>query len=60
MSSFPWLQQLNINNDTNWQVKTLTDIFLNIMSNFIASETRRFVPRNSPWITTPLKTLGFD
>ena len=57
MSSFPSFQHLNINNDPNWQVKTFTDIFLNIMSNFIPSETERFVPRDSPWITKPLKTL---
>ena len=33
MHSFPRLQQLNGNTDANWQVKTSTDIFLNIMSN---------------------------
>ena len=56
MTSFPWCQHLNINTDPNWQVKTFTDIFLNIMSNFITNETKRFVPRD-PWITKPLKTL---
>ena len=27
------------------------------MSNFIPNETKRFVPRNPPWITKPLKTM---
>ena len=57
MSRFPWLQHLNLNTDPNWQVKTFTDIFLNIMSNFIRNETKRIVPRDPPWITKPLKTL---
>ena len=57
MTSFPWRQQLNLNTDTNWQVKTFTDIFLNIMSNFITNESKKFVPRDPPWITKPLKTM---
>ena len=27
------------------------------MSNFIPNETKRFVPRDPPWITKPLKTM---
>ena len=42
MTSFPWRQHLNINTDPNWQVKTFTDILLNIMSNFIPNEIKRF------------------
>ena len=57
MHSFPWLQQLNLNTDANWQVKTFADIFLNIMSNFIPNETKRFVSRDPPWITNSIKTL---
>ena len=57
MTSFPWRQHLNVNTDPNWQVKTFTDTFLNIMSNFIPNETKRFIPRNPPWITKPLKTM---
>ena len=57
MTNFPWLQHLNLNSDPNWQVKTFTDIFLNIMSNFIPNETKTFIPRDPPWITKPLKTL---
>ena len=54
---FPWLEQLNLNTDTNWQVKTFTEIFLNIMSNYIPNETKRFIPRDPPWITKPIKTM---
>ena len=57
MISFPWRQHLNINTDPNWQVRTFTDTFLNIMSNFIPNETKRFIPRDPPWITKPLKTM---
>ena len=57
MICFPWLQHLNLNTDINWQVKTFTDIFLNIMSNLIPNETKRFVPRDPSWITKPIKTL---
>ena len=56
MSEFPWRQHLNVITDTNWQVKTFTDIFLNIMSNFIPNDTKRIVPRDPPWITRPIKT----
>ena len=57
MANFPWWQNLHDNTDPNWQVKRFTDIFLNIMSNFIPNETKRFVPRDPPWITKPLKTM---
>ena len=57
MHSVPWLQQLDLNTDTNWQVQTFTDIFLHIMSNFIPNETKRFVSRDLPWITNSIKTL---
>ena len=57
MTSFPWFQHLNSNTDPNWQVKTFTEIFLNIMSNLIPNETKRFVPRDPPWITKSLKTM---
>ena len=57
MTTFPWLQHFNLNTDPNWQVKTFTDIFLNIMENFIPNEIKKIVPRNPPWITKPLKTM---
>ena len=57
MTNFPWLQYLNLNTDPNWQVKTFTEIFLGIMSKCIPIETKKFIPRDPPWITKPLKTL---
>ena len=57
MTHFPWFEQLNLNMDIDWQVKTFTEIFLNIMSNYIPNETKRFVPRDPPWITKPIKTM---
>ena len=57
MKIFPWFEQLNLNVDINWQVNTFTEIFLNIMSNYIPNETKRFVPRDLPWITKPIKTM---
>ena len=57
MTNFPWLQHLSLNNDPNWQVKTFTDILLNIMTNFVPNETKRFVPRDPPWITRPLRKM---
>ena len=57
MTNFPWLQHLSLNNDPNWQVKTFTDIVLNIISNFVPNEIKRFVPRDPPWITKPLKNM---
>ena len=57
MTKFPWLQHLSLNNDPNWQVKTFSDILLNIISNFVPHKTKRFVPRDPPWITRPLKNM---
>ena len=57
MTNFPWIEQLILNSDTNWQVKTFTEISLNIMSNYIPNEIKRFVPRDPPWITKPIKTM---
>ena len=57
MTSFPWIQYLSLNTDPNWQVKIFTDILLNIMSNFVPNETKRYVPRDPPWINKPLKSM---
>ena len=56
MNSFPWEQHFSLNNDVNWQVKSFTDIILNIMSNFIPNDTKIITPRDPPWITKELKT----
>ena len=58
MTTFPWFQHLNINIDPNWQFKTFADALLNIISNFIPNEIKRFVPRDPPpWIMKSLKTM---
>ena len=57
MNNFPWYDHFSLNSDVNWRVKTFTEIFLNIMSNFIPNEIKRIFPRDPPWITKPLKTL---
>ena len=36
---------------------SFTDTFISIMSNSIPNETERFVLRDPPWITKPLKTM---
>ena len=40
IENFPWSQQLNLNTDPNWQVKTFHEIFLNIMASFIPNESK--------------------
>ena len=35
MTNFPCGQHLSLNRDPNWQVKTFTDTFLNILTNFV-------------------------
>ena len=57
MISLPWLQHFSLSPDPNWQVKTFTDIFLNIMSTFMPNEIKRCSPHEPPWITNRLKTL---
>ena len=57
MISFPWVQHFRLNPDPNWQVKTFTGIFLNIMSTFIPNEIKKCSPRDPPWITSQLKSL---
>ena len=56
-NSKKWTQHFNLNNDVNWQVKSFTEIFINIMSNFIPNEVKRFVYRDPPWIDKQLKTM---
>ena len=57
MESFPWSEKLLLNTDPYWQVKTFQEILLNIMSNFIPNEVRKFIPRDPPWIDKSIKTL---
>ena len=57
MTSYSWIQQLNINLDTNWETKTFTKIFLNIISNFIPHETKIITSCDTPRVTEALKTI---
>ena len=57
MPNFPWFQHLSLNTDPNWQVITFIDIVMNIMSNFVPIEIKRFVPPDPPWITKALKSM---
>ena len=47
ITNFPWLEQLNLNTDPNWQVKTFTKILLNLMTNYIPNETKICSSRSS-------------
>jgi hypothetical protein len=52
MDLFPWENELRkLENDPNAQVELLTDVILNISSNFIPSDLKRVKPRDPPWIT---------
>ena len=56
LKNFPWAQHFSLNDDVNWQVKSFTEIVLNIMSNFIPNEVKRVIPRDPPWINKQLKS----
>ena len=56
LSNFPWAQHFGLNNDVDWQVKSFTEIILNIMSNFVPYEVKRMIPRDPPWIDRELKS----
>ena len=43
--------------ETNWQVKSFTEIILNIMSNFVPNEIIKVVPGDPPWISGSLKNM---
>ena len=52
MTNFAWMNHCNKNADPNcWLVETFTEIFLNIMSNFIPNKTTKIKPRDPPWIS---------
>ena len=57
IANFPWVEQLNLNKDINWQTKLFTGTIMNIMSNFIPNEMKTFSTRDPPWLDKPLKTL---
>ena len=57
MENFPWERHFSLNSDPTWQIKEFNKIFLNIMSNSIPHEIKKIIPRDSPWITKPLKAM---
>ena len=46
MTEFPWVGHFSLNSDVNWQAKPFTEIFLNIMSNFVPNEVKNLIPRD--------------
>ena len=56
LKAYPWVQQFNLNNDTNWQVKQFTEVVHNVLSNFVPHDIKKIVPRDPRWITKTLKT----
>ena len=46
MTTFPWVQHFSLNPDVNWQVKSFSDIVLNIMSNFVPNEVKKMINRD--------------
>ena len=57
ISNFPWVRHLRSNPDLNWQVKSSTEIIINIMSNFVPNKIIKVVPGDPPWITWSLKNM---
>ena len=45
------------NQDVDWQVKSFTDIVLNIMCNFIPNKIIKVIPRDPPWVDCELKRM---
>ena len=43
-----WERHFETNNDPNWQVKSFTEIILNIMTNFIPNKVIHVVPADPP------------
>ena len=41
LKAFPWQQHFRLNDDVSWQVKSFTEIFLNIMSNLFLIMSKR-------------------
>ena len=54
---FNWEQHFMRNQDVDWQVKSFTDIVLNIMCNFIPNKIIKVIPRDPPWVDCELKRM---
>ena len=48
IADFNWHDHFANNTNPNWQVESFTKIFLNIMSNFIPNEIKKYIPREPP------------
>ena len=57
MQEFPWQVTLDSNNNPNLQVSKCSNIFLNIMSNFIPNKLVKVHPKDPPWVTQELKWM---
>ena len=57
MNQVPWDNVFNQNPDIDSQVKSFTEIVLNIMSNFIPNKMIKVYPSDPPWINMDLKRL---
>ena len=57
ISSFPWHQKLASLSDPNDQVHLLTETILNIMSNFVPNEMKKFGSREPEWFNRNIKSL---
>ena len=57
IAEFPWTEHFSQNPNVNYQVKSFTEILLNIMSNFIPNKIIKVRPRDPPWIDLNLKRM---
>ena len=57
INDFPWEEHFSKKLDVNWQVRSFTEIILNIMANFIPNKVIKIIPRDPPWIDNHLKTM---
>ena len=57
MSQFPWAERLRQFPDPSDQVNLLTNVLLNIMSNFVPNEIKTIRPREPEWLNRNVKNL---
>ena len=57
VSNFDWVRHFRSNPNPDWQVKSFTEIILNIMANFIPNKVIQVVPADPPWINKNLKNI---
>ncbi len=54
---YQWRESLQSIECPNQQVKLLTEVVLNVCSNFIPNEIKTIRPRQSPWVTKSIKAF---